>query len=86
MQEKPPETIKELLERIVRTQHESALLMTSVVADIRALMQVLRGIAPEHAPALDAAFATNRSTFAQELQRVTKQLELLRATVPKLVQ
>ena len=59
MQEQPSENIKELLSLVVKTQHESALLMAAVVADVQAVMQVLRGIAPEHAPSLDAAFATN---------------------------
>lgn len=84
--QKPPENLGELVSMLFTMQQTSAALMTSIMADLEALKRVLRAMAPEHAQALDATFAMNRNTFAEEIEKITKQLQLLRTTVSRLVQ
>jgi hypothetical protein len=80
-----PIDLKELLFRIVQSQNEHAAMLIAMRADIETVTLSLSVIAPQFSANLGKALEANRQRYAQEFANKKAELELLRATVSKVV-
>ena len=86
MQPPPAIDLKELLLGIVQNQHEFAVTLVSLRADLETLTLTLSLIAPQFAESLGKALEVNRLRYVQDLANRRAELELIRAKVSNLVQ
>jgi hypothetical protein len=77
--------LKEILLAILKRQHEAAAFSSLILADLETLTLMFRAMHPEAVGLLEKALLANRDKFAQERDRIQAEIELLKATVSKLV-
>jgi hypothetical protein len=84
--QKPPENLHELLALILQTQTSCLERLGTAQADLYALTLTVGALIPGAEEVLQKAIAASRQKHAEELQAQMQQIELIRATVSKMVQ